>query len=129
MAHPNEDLVRENFAATGRGDYDAPQKNWAEDIRYHFPEGSPIAGDYQGIEQVLQYFARIVELTGGTFSLELHDVLANDEHAVALVTVRGELAGQQLNGNRVAVYHFRDGKVTEVWTHLSDLYALDEFWS
>ena len=116
MAHPNEDLMRENFAATGRGDYDAPQKNWAEDIRYHFPEGSPIAGDYQGIEQVRQLFARMAE-QAGTVSTEVHDVLANDDYAVAMITVRGELAGQQLNGNRVAVYHFRDGKVTEVWSH------------
>jgi ketosteroid isomerase-like protein len=128
MAHPNEDLMRENFAATGRGDYDAPQKNWAEDIRYHFPEGSPIAGDYQGIEQVRQLFARMAE-QAGTVSVELHDVLANDDYAVAMITTRGEQAGQQLNGNMVVVYHFRDGKVTEVWTHLSDLYALDEFWS
>ena len=128
MAHPNEDLVRENFAAIGRGDYDAPQKNWAEDIRYHFPEGSPIAGDYQGIEQVRQLYARMAE-QAGTVSTEVHDVLANDDYAVAMITVRGELAGQQLNGNRVAVYHFRDGKIAEVVSHSADQYAVDEFYS
>jgi hypothetical protein len=40
-------------------------------------------------------------------------VLANDEHAAALVTIRGERAGkQQLNENEVLIYHFRDGKVS-----------------
>ena len=78
---------------------------------------------------MLQYFARIVELTGGTFSLELHDVLANDEHAAALITVRGERAGKQLTDNEVLTYHFRDGKVSEVWVHPTDLYAADEFFS
>ena len=115
MAHPNEDLVRENFAAIGRGDYDAPQKNWAEDIRYHLREGSPHAGDYEGIEQVRQLHARFEQ--AGKVSVVVNDVLANDDYAVAMISVRGEQSGQQVNGNMVTVFHFRDGKVTEVWTH------------
>jgi ketosteroid isomerase-like protein len=129
MAHPNEDLVRESFAAFGRGDMDALQKTWAEDIRWHIPGRSPLARDYQGIEQVTQGFALLAELTGGTASTELHDVLANDEHAVALFTLRGERSGKQLNENTVLIYHFRDGKISEVWTHPTDLYGYDEFFS
>ena len=85
--------------------------------------------DYEGPEQVLQVFARLFELSGGTFSFELHDVLANDEHAVALFTVRGERAGTQLNDSEVLVCHFRDGNVSKVWLQSTDLYAQDEFWS
>ena len=129
MAHPNEDLVREAFAAFGRGDMDALRKFWAEDIRYHVPGRSPISGDHEGTEQVLQMFARVFELTGGTFSAELHDVVANDEHAVALFTTRAERAGKQLNDNQVQTFHLRDGKVSETWIQSTDLYAQDEFWS
>jgi ketosteroid isomerase-like protein len=130
VAHPNEDLVREGFAAFGRGDMDAVRKQFfAADVRWHAPGRSPLAGDYEGIEQVLQHFARIFELTGGTFSLELHDVLANEEHAVTLVTVRGERAGRQLTDNEILTYHIRDGRVSEVWAHHTDLYAVDEFFS
>jgi len=129
MAHPNEDLVRESFVAFGRGDMAALQKTWAEDIRWHIPGRSPLPRDSQGIEQVTQGFALLAELTGGTASAELHDVLANDEHAVALFTLRGERAGKQLNENVVLTYHFRDGKISEVWTHPADLYTYDEFFS
>ena len=130
MAHPNEDLVREGFEAFGRGDMDALQKQFFnDDIRYHVPGRSVFSGDLEGTEQVLQMFARIFELTGGTFSFELHDVLANDEHAVALFTTRGERAGKQLNNNMVQTYHFRDGKVSEIWAHQFDDYAVDEFFS
>ena len=130
VGHPNEDLVREGFAAFGRGDMDALRKQiMTDDVRWHNPGRGPISGDYEGAEQVLQYFARVFELTGGTFSLELHDVLANDEHAVALVTVRGERAGRQLADNEVLTYHIRDGKISEVWVHTTDLYAADEFFS
>ena len=130
MAHPNEDLVREGFAAFGRGDMDALRKQFfTDDVCWHTPGRGLISGDYEGTEQVLQYFTRIFELTGGTFSLELHDVLANDEHAVARFTVRGERAGRQLTDNEVLTYHFRDGKISEVWSHTTDLYAADEFFS
>jgi len=130
MAHPNEDLVREAYAAFGRGDMDALRdKFFTQDVRYHVTDRSPLAGDYEGVDQVLQFFARIFEMSGGTFSFELHDVLANDEHAVALVTVRGERAGKQLNDNMVQISHLRDGKAYEVWNQATDQYAQDEFWS
>ena len=130
MAHPNEDLVREAYAAFGRGDMDALRdKFFTQDVRYYVTDRSPLAGDYEGVDQVLQFFARIFEISGGTFSFELHDVLANDEHAVALVTVRGERAGKQLNDNMVQISHLRDGKAYEVWNQATDQYAQDEFWS
>jgi len=130
VAHPNEDLVREAYAAFGRGDMDALRdKFFTQDVRYHVTDRSLLAGDYEGVDQVLQFFARIFEMSGGTFSFELHDVLANDEHAVALVTVRGERAGKQLNDNMVQISHLRDGKAYEVWNQATDQYAQDEFWS
>ena len=130
MAHSNKDLVREAYAAFGRGDMDALRdKFFTQDVRYHVTDRSPLAGDYEGVDQVLQFFARIFEMSGGTFSFELHDVLANDEHAVALVTVRGERAGKQLNDNMVQISHLRDGKAYEVWNQATDQYAQDEFWS
>jgi len=130
MAHPNEDLVREGFAAFRRGDMDALRNQFfTDDIRYHVPGRSVLSGDYEGTGQVLQFFGRIFELTGGTFSFELHDVLANDEHAVSLFTIRGEREGKQLNDNTIQIFHFRDGKVSEVWAYQTDQYAVDEFYS
>lgn len=130
MAHPNEDLVRAGVAAFQRGDMDALRKQyWTDDIRWHVPGRSPLSGDYEGPDQVIQYFARVFEATGGTLGIELHDVLANDEHAVALYTASGERSGKQLTDNEVQIYHVRDGKVSEAWTYTTDQYAADEFFS
>jgi ketosteroid isomerase-like protein len=130
MAHQNEDLVRDFLGALGQGDIDTPPTQyWAEDIRMHVPGRSSIAGDHKGAEQVLQALARLAELTGGTFSFEVHDVVANDEHAVALYIPRAERAGKQWTDNSVAVYHIRDGKISEIWIQPADLYAMDEFLS
>lgn len=93
MAHPNEDLVREAFAAFGRGDLDALRNQYLEaDVRFHVPGRSPVAGDHEGVDQVLALFGKFFELSGGTLRLETHDVVANDEHAVALFVTRGERA-------------------------------------
>ena len=65
MAHPNEDLVREAFAAFGRGDLDALRHQYfAEGLRYHVPGRSPVAGDYEGAAQVVEFFGRLFELSG-----------------------------------------------------------------
>jgi uncharacterized protein len=130
MAHSNADLVRDAIEAFQRGDLDALRHQYfAEDIRYHIPGRSPLAGDYEGVAQVLEMFGRLLELSGGTFRVDLHDVMANDEHAAALLTMRGERAGRQLQNNTVLTSHIRDGKVAEIWSHQTDLYAMDEFWS
>jgi len=130
MSHPNEDLIREAFAAFGRGDIDALQAQFfAPDIRWHFPGRGPVAGDHEGVARVTEMFGRLSALSGGTHRIELHDVIGNDEHVVALHTTRAERAGRQLEVNAIQVFHVRDGKVTEAWTQHADLYAVDEFWS
>jgi uncharacterized protein len=130
MAHPNENLVRQALAASGRGDIDALRNQyWAEGIRLHFPGRSPLAGDYDGAGQVAGFFGRIFQLSGGTFRTEVHDIIANDEHAVALFTASAERAGRQLEDRIVEVFHIRDGKIAEGWLYPADLYANDAFWS
>jgi ketosteroid isomerase-like protein len=130
MAHPNEDLVREIFAAFGRGDLDALRSRYmAEDACFHYPGRGLLAGDHEGVAKVLEISGRAFELSGGTFRLEIHDVLANDEHAVALFTARGERAGRRLEDRTAEVFRIRDGKAAEMWLYPADLYANDEFWS
>src|SRR5436190_14912958 len=113
MAHPNEDLVRRGYAAFGSGDMATLDQLFADDIIWHVPGRSPLSGDYTGKEAVFGLFGRLAQETGGNFRIELHDVLANDEHAVALTTTTGERDGKSLNQNGVQVFHVRDGKVTE----------------
>ena len=56
-------------------------------------------------------------------------MISNDDHVVVLATARAERAGRHLDASVVHVFHVRDGKITEAWTHHDDLYSLDEFWS
>jgi uncharacterized protein len=129
LAHPNEDLVRRGFAAFGTGDIATLRELFADDIVWHVGGRSPITGDYKGKAEVLGFFAQLAERAGGTFRTDLHDVLANDEHVVALVKVTAEREGKTLKDNGAQVFHVHGGKVSETWFHPGDQYASDEFWS
>ena len=130
MAHHNEELVREGYAAFARGDLDMLQDRFfSSDVRWHFPGRSPFGGDYAGVGDVMTWLGRSFEASGGTIRVQLHDVIGNDDHVVALTTIRAEREGRTLQDNTVQVFHIQDGRATEVWTHPADLYATDEFWS
>jgi ketosteroid isomerase-like protein len=128
MAHPNEDLVRRGFAAFRTGDIATLRELFADDILWHVGGRSPIAGDYKGKDEVLGFFAQLAERAGGTFRVDIHDVLANDEHVVALVKGTAEREGKTLNDNGAQVFHVQGGKVTEEWFHPGDQHANDDFW-
>jgi len=129
MAHPNEELLRRGYEAFGAGDMDTLNELFADDIVWHVGGRSPLAGDYEGKDAVFAFFAKTMEMTGGTFRIEVHDILANDDHGVAMVVARGEREGKTLEDRGVQVLHVRDGMATESWFHPGDTYAVDEFWS
>jgi uncharacterized protein len=130
MAHPNEDLLRDGYAAFGRGDLDTLQNQFfAPDITWHYPGKSPFAGDYHGPGEVAGWLVRTFEVSGGTIRVQLNDVVAKDDVAVALTTIIAQREGRELSDDAVQVFRIRDGKATEVWTYPADLYANDAFWS
>jgi len=130
MTHPNEDLVRRGFEAYARGELQGSLADFlSPDVVWHAPGRGPLAGDHAGLEAVAAYVARVVGLSGRTHRMEVHDVLANDDHVVVLHSARAERGGKQMDLNALHLFHLRDGKVTEVWTVHHDLYAWDDFWS
>ena len=128
MTNANEDLIRSGYEAFGAGDFTAVLALLAADITWHASGSNQLAGDYHGPQEVMGLFARLFELTGGTFRLDVHDVLANDTHGVALVTTRAERDGRMLASRRVDIWHVADGKATEFWTFGEDQAQLDEFY-
>lgn len=129
MAHPNEDLIRAQYDASSRGDLDALRQTWNPNIVWHVAGRSPLAGDYEGVDAVLGFFGKLIELSGGTFQVQLHDVMANDMHVASLHTNRAERNGRRLDLRVVLISHVRDGKIVEVWNFVEDQYAAAEFWS
>jgi ketosteroid isomerase-like protein len=130
MAHPNEDTLRRTYEAFARGDLETVMSVFDEDIVWHSGGRNPAYnGDYKGHKQVQELFGRIFELSGGTYRIEIHDILANDEHAVALVRAKADRAGKSLDEQSCHVWHMKNGKATEFRFQCSDQYQSDEFWA
>jgi ketosteroid isomerase-like protein len=129
MAHPNEDRMRKGYEAFAAGDFTALDEIFDDNLVWHAPGNNPLAGDYQGKQAVYDLFGKVMEVTGGTFRLEIHDILANDEHGVALVVATGQREGKSLEDRQAQVFHLQGGKVTEFWNHPGDQNAVDEFLS
>jgi ketosteroid isomerase-like protein len=129
-ASSNAKVMKRYVEAWERNDWEAATAFWADDVVHHVPGRSPLAGDFSGKQTFLDHYGRVFEELGGTIEVvEFHDVLASEDHAVALVKERAVRGQRSLEFNRVVVYHLRGDKIVETWSHDYDLYALDEFWS
>ena len=84
--HPNLDLMSRGYAAYTSGDMDTINQLFDDDVVWHVAGRSQISGDYTGKEQVFGFFGKLQELSDGTATVEVHDILADDEHGVAIVT-------------------------------------------
>jgi uncharacterized protein len=129
MAHPNEDLLRAAFAAFTAGDLDQLRRATAPDIVWHSPGRNMLSGTYKGPDEVLRFLARWRESTDETLHVDLHDVVANDEHAFAAYVSTARRGERALRLGAVLLCHVADGKVREVWQMNGDQYAVDEFLS
>jgi ketosteroid isomerase-like protein len=128
--HANVGRVRAGYKAFQEGDMDGVFEFFDEGILFHVPGNNPIAGDYKGRDEVLGFFGKLIQETGGTFKLEVHDILANDEHGVGLCVNSGERNGKKLSQNIAQVFNLNaEGKVVEFWGYPEDAAEVDEFWS
>ena len=88
MAHPNEELAREAFRAITSGDIPWIEAHTSPDVVFHQGGRFPTAGTFDGRDAMFGHYMAFMELVEGKFSMELHDVLANDDHIVMLVAVK-----------------------------------------
>lgn len=127
--HANAKLTERGYRAFADGDLAALSEIFAPDIVWHQPGTTPIAGVYKGREDVFGFFGKLAETTGGTFRVEVQDILADDQRAVALQRVTGKRDGKTLDMQEVVVFEIRDGIVTEVRLYTGDPHEAQRFWS
>ena len=127
--HPNAELLKGGYAAFGAGDMDSLRNSYFDPgIQWHQPGNNHFSGTRRGIDEVLNQFMQTFQETDGTFSTEIHDVLANDDHAVALASFTATKDGKTITDRYTHVCHIKDGKLTESWIFGENQPKVDEFW-
>jgi ketosteroid isomerase-like protein len=124
--HANEELLRREYEAFAAADLGTLADIFTDDIVYHIPGRNPLSGTYVGKDEVFSLFRRDRTVS---FESELHDVIANDTHAVALTFVNARVGDIRYSDLTVHVVHVEDGRISEAWFFPGDQFAADELWS
>jgi ketosteroid isomerase-like protein len=127
--HPNTALIRDGYTAFGKGDMEIIRTLLHDRVVHRVQGRGPLCGEYRTPEEVLGFYVRVFELSGGTFRSEPYAVMAGDDYGVALVHTYAERPGRVLDGRAVDVFRIEDGRITEIRTLAEDQYADDAFWS
>jgi uncharacterized protein len=131
--HPNAALIAEFHRRQGAfyvgGPLEPLVELLAQDIRWHVPGTSPIAGDHRGRDAVLAYFERRRAIARGTMRMTVRDSLVDDEAVVELVDGSARLRGSSVTWRTVGVYRIRNGQLAETWLVPFDLDLFDRIWT
>lgn len=122
--HQNAAIVRAGLEAMYRGDLDEASAMIGDDVEWHeIGASEPVRGKAALVE-------RMTSLDSGfDFSGEVHDVVGNDDHVVALVTTRATREGRTFEYKTAEIFHVTDGRVTSRWAFSDDTAAINEFFS
>ncbi|MCL6498960.1 MAG: nuclear transport factor 2 family protein [Firmicutes bacterium] len=130
MSQKNIALVKEGYAAFGRGDIPALLELLAEDVEFflHYPENPTLGGRYRGRAAVAQFFQRLGEEMEFTL-MSPDEFIASGDRVVVLGRQAGRARSTGLHGELEWVHLFtvHNGRVTRFEEFL-DSYALARLW-
>lgn len=117
---PEPKAVVERFLARQRemyagGDLGPVEELLAENVVWHVPGTSPIAGNYRGGRAVAAYFRLRRGLAQGPIEVTKVDEAYHDEALVQLADGRAHLGGREVVWRTAGVYRVADGRITEAW--------------
>jgi ketosteroid isomerase-like protein len=121
--HPNAALYRLGMQRFSEGDTAAFADLIADDVvwwQIGVPE--PVRGK-EALLQAMQ------GMEGVDFEVDLHDVLATDDHVIGLVTATVRAGDRSFTYRTAEIAHVEDGKLTERWAFSDDTQAITDFFS
>jgi YbgC/YbaW family acyl-CoA thioester hydrolase len=124
----DEFLARQSEMYAG-GDLTPVEELLAEDVVWHVPGTSPIAGDHRGREAVTGYFRLRRELAGGVIAVARGGETHHEEALAQLADGRASLGGRDVGWRTTGVYRVAEGKIAEAWLVPLDQEHFDRVWA
>jgi ketosteroid isomerase-like protein len=130
--HPNVARVTEALEARARGKFDAKDTKiildaFADDAVWHM---SGAWSDVQGKDALLAQWKAVAEASDDSFRVELHEMFADDRHAIGISTIRARNGDRSMEMKEIQVFHLDDeGKITEFWGIVAHEDELNAFWA
>lgn len=126
-ATANVDRIRDGYTAFNKGDVETLIDLFADDIVWHFPGTSKLAGDHVGRDAALGVLGAYGAACEGTLQANLVDLMASDDNVTGWGRDTATAKGRTLDINSVVIFTLRDGKVVEARQFVDDQATLDAF--
>lgn len=129
MQHPNAQLLETLYAGWNSGTLQTALAVCPDAITFQVPGKSKVAGKYSKTTFATEFAMRLQELSNGTFTQEVHDILASDRHATVIVTEKLIRDGKSAEFRMVHVWRFEAGQPVAWYAYPRDLYQFDACWA
>jgi uncharacterized protein len=110
VSQSDVELIREAYAAFGRGDIAAVMANFAEDIEWNAPDVLPHGMRVRGHEGVGRFFATLAG-RWSDFGMEIHEVADGERAVLGRGHASGKLDGTPTGYGFVHAFTVEGGKV------------------
>lgn len=131
MTDPHVALAQRFFGAFARKDLDEVRACLSPDVVWRVPGASVLSGEHHGSDGVLSYFARLHDLTRGTWKVQPIDMLAGETGVVVLARGTGERTGpaRSLSATYALYLRMDGGRIVEARLFPEDLRVFEAFWA
>src|SRR2546425_9817906 len=107
--------IHDGFEGFKRGALKGVAGLFNDDAVWHGRGSTKFGGDFKGKDAIMGNMAQFAQ-TFQDIRLDIHDILANDKHIVALVNNSVTRNGKTYADQQTFVFHVNDqGKTTETW--------------
>jgi ketosteroid isomerase-like protein len=124
--HPNATLIRTSIDAMNRGDIATAGALIADDVEWHeIGRPEPI----RGARALADLYGSAAPTPDFEIRADVHDIVANDDHAIALVSAHARRGDRTLEYRTAEIFHLRDGKITARWAFSDDTAEIVNFFA
>lgn len=128
MKHQNAQLLEKLYENFSKGDLAAVLSACADNMTFQVAGKSKVAGKYTKANFASDFVAKLMEMSGNTLKVEVHDTLASDRHAVVLASVFLTRKGEEIQIRTAHVWRFENSKPVAWYEYPRDLYQYDAIW-
>jgi len=125
---PSAKLAQTACEAVAQADAETLAHLCKKDIVWRVTGRGSRAGEYRGLEAVLDYLRGLGE-AAEQFDLHLVAVMGGEDRAAVIFHSTGQRRGRVLDNDLVLLFRVEDQRIAEVWSVSFDERADEEFWA
>ena len=126
-ANTRAEVLRDTYEAFAQGDLQPLLDTLSDDVEWVDSTLGPLGGTYRGKAEVPLFFGKMMDIYKGQLSVEVIDIIANENYGIVLTRESGSLDGDQLTWTGVHQFSFDGSQVKRFVNYCSAEYQ--RYWA